>query len=246
MRLSKLIAQNCGISRREAERQIRNGDVTIAGQCVREPHYLVTLGNPLLENGETASKTSSQLAIKVQGQLLDFKKSPKESDVLSSTRVWIAHKLVGEMVSDSDPLNRPCLIQRLERGGLGRRKGRQKVHLKSIGRLDMSTQGLILITNDGEYARAMELPKNQIHRTYRVRVHGLVTQHKLKSLQKGIRVPAKGGFSPAIQYGPMLVKKEETRKSPSSTNQWLTVTCSEGKNRQIRKALEQLGCTFHG
>lgn len=93
------------------------------------------------------------------------------------TRVWLVHKLKGELVAEHDPLGRPSLMERLYRGGVGKSKknnNKARVHLKPVGRLDMTTEGLILVTNDGLYAREMTLPSNKIQRTYRVRVHGLM------------------------------------------------------------------------
>jgi 23S rRNA pseudouridine2605 synthase len=213
MRLSKLVAQqgtNLTMSRREAERCIRNGDVTVAGQVITSPQFLVTLS-------DAAS------AIKVEGKLLIVDQKPQK------TRVWLVHKLSGEVVAERDPEERPSLVDRLKRSGLG-------VHLMPIGRLDMTTEGLILFTTDGSYARELELPRNKVHRTYRVRVHGLLTPHKLKAMRSGITIKN-------ARYRGMKVQLEDTgRKGASSTNTWLRITCTEGKNRQIRNVLSHLGC----
>ncbi len=159
------------------------------------------------------------------------------------TRVWLVHKLKGELVAEHDPLGRPSLIERLYRGGVGKPKkssknNNNKVHLKPIGRLDMMTEGLILITNDGSYVRQMTLPSNQIHRTYRVRVHGQVTQRKLNAIRKGITINN-------IHYKGMKVQLELTKSSQrikgGNTNSWLCITCTEGKNRMIRKVLDHMG-----
>lgn len=210
VRLSKLISQhgtNLSMSRREADRTIRDGGVTIAGQTVRVPHYLI--------NWKDVPSS-----VKVEGKLLQVSRKPQK------TRVWIAHKLYGEVVSERDPQGRPSLVDRLKRA-IG-------THVKPIGRLDMPTEGLILLTTDGSYAREMELPSNQVHRTYRVRVHGNLTPHKLKAIRGGTTIKN-------IRYKGMKATLEETRKGPS-TNIWMQISCTEGKNRQIRNVLSHLGC----
>ncbi|EEC47722.1 predicted protein [Phaeodactylum tricornutum CCAP 1055/1] len=231
VRLSKVLSlhtENLVISRREAERMIRSGDVTLAGNVLTSP--MMMLKEEDLNDG----------ALKVNGKVVNLRssKGPRsvagEENSVHKTRVWIAHKLPGEIVADNDPYDRPSLLQRLIRGGVGK-VGKTRLHLKSVGRLDMNTEGLILVTNDGKYAREMELPSNKLHRTYRVRVHGLLTDHKLARIRKGVTVEG-------IRYPPMRIIPESTRQS-QSTNKWLKVTCTEGKNRQIRNVFKYLGLT---
>jgi len=210
-RLSKLLAQSnkFKISRREAERLIKHGMVTIAGQVVTSPFIMVT-------PSEVAN------SIKVQGKLLQPQTAHE-----ARPRVWIVHKLIGEVISEQDPQGRPSLLERLMRAGVGK-----NLHLKAVGRLDMSTEGLILVTNDGGYKREMELPSNRLHRTYRVRVHGKLAPYKLKAMRQGLTIEN-------IHYRGMMVQIE-SRKT-EGTNTWLKLTCVEGKNRQIRKVLNHLG-----
>jgi 23S rRNA pseudouridine2605 synthase len=214
IRLSKLIAQSnkLMLSRHEAERLIQGGLVTVAGTVVTTPGLLVTPSE--VEN-----------SIKVHGKLLQTQTSHE-----SRPRVWIVHKVMGEVVADQDPQGRPSLLERLTRGGVGK-----NLHLKAVGRLDMSTEGLILVTNDGGYKRQLELPSNQLHRTYRVRVHGRLSPYKLKAIRQGMTIEN-------LHYRGMIVQIE-SRKT-TSTNSWLKLTCVEGKNRQIRKVLNHLGCTL--
>ena len=234
-RLSKFIADQAAMSRREAERLIRAGDVTLAGQVITSPQIMVDC------------KDLQNRALQVQGKVVApderFNKSITTSQTASSTntavtattapRVWLAHKLAGEIVSDSDPLGRPSLMQRLARGGVGK-QGKHKLHLKPVGRLDMPTEGLLLITNDGAYARELELPSSMIHRVYRVRAHGHVTDYKLAQISKGVTIDG-------LRYAPMKVQLDAAgRNKQRSTNQWLQVTCAEGKNRQIRKVFKHL------
>jgi 16S rRNA U516 pseudouridylate synthase RsuA-like enzyme len=101
------------------------------------------------------------------------------------------HKLVvSELVTEVDPeYNRPSLLQRMKQSGVGKVNNSSFQHLKPIGRLDMNTEGLMVLTNCGAYARDMELPLHQLHRTYRVCVHGALAAYKLAALRRGGRRP---------------------------------------------------------
>ncbi|SIO03621.1 23S rRNA pseudouridine2605 synthase [Parasphingorhabdus marina DSM 22363] len=99
-----------------------------------------------------------------------------------------------------------------------------------IGRLDMNTEGLLLMTTDGGFKREMELPKNGIERTYRARTFGDVTQNQLEELYKGITVEG-------MHYGPITANLERR----TGRNQWIEMTLTEGKNREVRRVLEHLG-----
>ncbi|MEL6324487.1 MAG: pseudouridine synthase [Pseudomonadota bacterium] len=100
----------------------------------------------------------------------------------------------------------------------------------TVGRLDLTTEGLLLLTNDGELARALELPGNGFERAYRARAHGEVTDQKLTTLKDGLIVDGE-------QFG--AIHAELDRQL--GTNAWLTVTLSEGKKREVRRALEAVG-----
>ena len=100
----------------------------------------------------------------------------------------------------------------------------------SIGRLDLTSEGLLLLTNDGELARALELPSTGWQRKYRVRAYGKVTQHDLDKLQKGITIDG-------IKTGEIVATLERQK----GDNAWISVTLREGKNREVRRALDTLG-----
>ena len=100
----------------------------------------------------------------------------------------------------------------------------------SVGRLDLNSEGLLLLTNSGELSRKLELPSNGWSRRYRVKVHGRISQEKFKELEKGITIDG-------ITYGSIKVEID----SEQGTNAWLTVTLQEGKNREIRKVMKFLG-----
>jgi 23S rRNA pseudouridine2605 synthase len=99
-----------------------------------------------------------------------------------------------------------------------------------VGRLDLNTEGLLLLTNDGELKRAMELPANAVPRTYRARTFGEVSQGRLEDLMDGIVVDG-------VRYGPIDANLERR----TGRNQWIELTLSEGKNREVRRVLEHLG-----
>jgi 23S rRNA pseudouridine2605 synthase len=207
---------------------IQEGQVSLAGKVVRSPHILIDWKDLALN-----------VILKVQGKAVLL--SPPTTDKDGNTKrdvpkVWAVHKLAGEVVSEHDPQGRPSMLQRLMRGGVGRVGGKQRHHLKPIGRLDLPTQGLILVTNDGEYARQMELPSNKIKRVYRARVHGRLTSNKLDRIRQG-RIRYEN-----VRYGPMKVEVEKSRRAnKSSANTWVRIVSIEGKNRQIRNVFAALG-----
>ena len=252
IRLSKLLShhsQSLAISRREAERLIRGGSVTVAGQYITSPHYLVDWDD--LQTSQTPG------IVKVDGKavaLVPPRSSSSAKNYNASfsddnhheeeePKIWIVHKLKGEVVADHDPQGRPSMMERLMRGGVGRINKQRRYHLKPIGRLDMMTEGLILVTTSGRYAREMELPVYEFHRTYRVRVHGPLTQYKILAMQKGLRMEDKHSGK-VIRFDPMKVEVEgsSNKQQRRSANCWIRMTCTEGKNRQIRNVLKHLGC----
>jgi 23S rRNA pseudouridine2605 synthase len=139
-------------------------------------------------------------------------------------RLFRYHKPVGLVTTHKDPNGRPTVFQALP-PGLPR--------LISVGRLDINSEGLLLLTNDGELARALEMPSTQIVRRYRARAHGRTTQEKLDTLQKGVTVDG-------VRYGPIEAKLDKAKEGPQGANLWLTVTLHEGKNREVRKVLESI------
>jgi 23S rRNA pseudouridine2605 synthase len=141
-----------------------------------------------------------------------------------AARVWRYHKPVGLVTTHKDPKGRPTVFENLP-PGLPR--------VISVGRLDLSSEGLLLLTNDGELARALELPANALVRRYRARARGRgVTQGALDKLRDGIVVDG-------IAYGPIDARLEENHSG--GANQWIMVTLAEGKNREVRKVLDHLG-----
>jgi 23S rRNA pseudouridine2605 synthase len=136
-------------------------------------------------------------------------------------RLFRYHKPAGVLTAARDPAGRPTIYDRLPEG---------LPRLMPIGRLDMGSEGLLLLTNDGELKRRLELPATGWLRRYRVRVHGRIEETKLEALQNGIEID---GF----QYGAIQATLDRVQGS----NAWLTVALREGKNREIRRVLEHFG-----
>ena len=137
------------------------------------------------------------------------------------TRLFRYHKPDGLVTTHRDPQARPTVFEKLP-PGLPR--------VVSIGRLDITSEGLLLLTNDGELARRLELPSNGWLRRYRVRVHGAVDERALANLARGITIEG-------VAYGPI----EAGLDSRQGANAWLTVSLKEGKNREVRRVMAHLG-----
>lgn len=149
--------------------------------------------------------------------LIDGEKLP----AIDKTRVWIYYKPVGLITSHKDEKERATVFDNLPE---------EMPRVISVGRLDLNSEGLLLLTNSGELSRKLELPSNGWSRRYRVKVHGRISQEKFKELEKGITIDG-------ITYGSIKVEID----SEQGTNAWLTVTLQEGKNREIRKVMKFLG-----
>ncbi|WP_408874657.1 pseudouridine synthase [Granulibacter bethesdensis] len=137
------------------------------------------------------------------------------------TRLWRYHKTDGVMTTHRDPQGRPTVFEKLPSS---------MPRVVSVGRLDLNSEGLLLLTNDGMLARRLELPQTGWIRRYRVRVHGDVTQEMLDSLARGVTVEG-------VRYGSI----EAGLDSSKGSNSWLTVSLKEGKNREIRKVMRHIG-----
>ena len=136
-------------------------------------------------------------------------------------RIWVYYKPLGFVTTHKDPEGRPTVFEVLKD---------KLPRVISVGRLDLNSEGLLILTNDGEFARQAELPSNQWARTYKVRVFGFVNEMALDDLRHGIEVEG-------VRYG--AIHAELTRVT--GRNAWLLMTIHEGKNREIRKVLNHLG-----
>lgn len=198
-RIAKRIARAGLCSRREAERWIEEGRVSVDGKVLTTAAVVVT----------------DRMKILVDGKPLN--KAPE-------SRLWLYHKPVGLLTTHHDPQSRPTIFQSLPKS---------LPRVISIGRLDLNSEGLLLLTNDGAIARFAELPSTGWARSYRVRVHGKVDEGALIKLSQGITVDG-------IKYGKIEAEIED-RHLKGRTNTWLFITLYEGKNREIRKVMEHLG-----
>lgn len=183
----------------------------------REAERLIEAGRIAVDGKKIASpalNVTDKNSITLDGQPIAAKEE---------TRVWRYHKTIGTLTTNRDPKGRPTIFEKLPP---------ELPRVVTIGRLDFNTEGLLLLTNDGELARHMELPKNAWLRHYRVRVHGAMNVKRLKELQNGAEIEG-------VRYEPMKIELEEDKTE--GMNRWLSVTIREGKNREIRKAMDYIG-----
>lgn len=199
-RIAKRIARAGLCSRRDAERWIADGRVSVNGKILETPACVVTDSDTIL---------------------VDKKPLPDSQ----STRLFMYHKPSGLVTTHKDEKDRRTVFDALP-PGLPR--------LISVGRLDLNTEGLLLLTNDGELARFLELPATGWSRKYRVRVHGNVNEKKLESLKKGITIEG-------VHYKSITATVDSTQEKERGANSWLSVTLKEGKNREIRRVMEAIG-----
>jgi len=149
--------------------------------------------------------------------LVDGRPMPKQQP----TRLWRYHKPKGLLTTHHDPEGRPTLFDHLPE---------DLPRVLAIGRLDITSEGLLLLTNDGTLARTLELPATGWTRRYRVRAFGRVTQKDLDTLAQGSTVEG-------VRYGPIEAKLD----SQQGGNAWITMALREGKNREVRRVLESIG-----
>jgi len=195
-RIAKYLARAGVASRREAERLIEAGVVTVDGAVLTTPAFKVQPG----------------MDIRVDGTRVKEKAPP---------RLWRFHKPAGLVTTHKDPQGRPTVFQAV---------ADRLPRVVSVGRLDLTTEGLLLLTNDGALARNLELPSTGWVRRYRVRAWGRTDQKALDALKDGVEI---GGVS----YKPIRAELDKTL----GDNVWLTVAITEGKNREVRKVMEHLG-----
>jgi 23S rRNA pseudouridine2605 synthase len=136
-------------------------------------------------------------------------------------RLFLYHKPSGLLTTERDPAGRPTIYDRLPRG---------LPRVMPVGRLDLSTEGLLLLTTDGGLKRTLELPATGVERAYRARAYGAVTQEALESLIDGVEIEG-------VRYGSIDANLERR----TGANTWIEMTLTEGKNREVRRVLEYLG-----
>ncbi|WP_448501481.1 pseudouridine synthase [Sphingomonas sp.] len=138
-------------------------------------------------------------------------------------RLFRFHKPAGVLTAERDPKGRRTIYDVLPQG---------LPRVMPVGRLDLNTEGLLLLTTDGELKRQLELPATQVKRTYRARAYGEVTQAQLEDLIEGVEIDG-------VRYGSIDANMERR----TGANVWIEMTLTEGKNREVRRVLEHLGLT---
>ena len=199
-RIAKVLSRAGIASRREAERMIEAGRVTVNGRKIDSPALNVTASDQ----------------IKVDGKPVAEPEPP---------RLWLYHKPAGLVTTAKDEKGRETIFDKLPE---------DLPRVMSVGRLDLNSEGLLILTNDGEVKRKLELPATGWLRRYRVRTHGTPSEAALERLRQGIEVEG-------TRYQPMTVTFDRVQ----GANAWLTVSLREGKNREIRKAMAEIGATVN-
>ena len=199
-RIAKLLARAGVASRREVERMIADKRVALDGATIATPATILPNLRGVTVDGKPVAEAER-------------------------ARLFRFHKPAGLLTAERDPAGRPTIYAAL-RNCLPPGTPR----MMPVGRLDLNTEGLLLLTNDGELKRTMELPASGVPRTYRARTFGAVSQAQLEDLMEGITIEG-------VRYGAIDANLERR----TGRNQWVELTLSEGKNREVRRVLEHLG-----
>ena len=197
-RLSKVIARNTSYSRRQAEKLIDEGRVSVDGKKI------ISQGMNVSENNKI---------------FVDKKLINRSTDI----QIYIFHKPKGCLVTHNDPSNRKTIFDFINK---------KYRNLITVGRLDYNSEGLLILTNDGQLKREFELPENNYQREYKVKIQGKITDFIISKISKGIIVKGQ-------KYKSIEIKKI----NETSTYTWIRMILTEGKNREIRKIFDSLNMT---
>lgn len=191
--------------------------IAAAGICSRRDAEAFILAGRVTVNGKKldtpAFLVSAEDAITVDGRLIPQKKSAK---------LWLYHKPAGLVTTSHDPEGRPTVFE-----AVPKRIGR----VISVGRLDLNSEGLLLLTNHGGLSRHLELPKTGLAREYRVRVKGEIYQDDIDALERGVTIDG-------VNYRGVRITHEGYA---TGANRWLRIVLHEGKNREIRRMIQAIG-----
>lgn len=200
-RIAKVLSRAGVASRRDAERMIAAGRVSVNGKVLTSPALNVTVRDRIEVDGKQIAE-----------------KEPE--------RIWLYHKPVGRVTTHRDEKDRSTIFDDLPDD--------MPKHVLTIGRLDLNSEGLLLLTNDGEVKRKLELPSTGWVRKYKVRVNGRPTEETFTPLRRGITVDGE-------KFAPMTISLDRQQ----GANAWLTVSLKEGKNREIRRAMAEIDLTVN-
>ena len=195
-RIAKRLSRAGIASRREAERMIAEGRVTVNGKIIDSPALNVTERDQITVDGKPVAEAERP-------------------------RLWLYHKPTGLVTTARDEKGRETVFDKLPDG---------MPRVMSVGRLDLNSEGLLLLTNDGGLKRKLELPATGWLRKYRVRVKGTPTDAMLAPLRQGL-----------VIEGERFQGMEATLDRQQGANAWLTIGLREGKNREIRRAMAEIG-----
>jgi 23S rRNA pseudouridine2605 synthase len=195
-RIAKVLARAGLCSRRDAERWVVEGRVSVNGAVLTTPAVVVRDDDDIRVDGKPLPE-------------------------LERARLWRYHKPAGLVTTHRDEKGRATVFAALPK---------ELPRLISIGRLDLNSEGLLLLTNDGALARRLELPATGWLRRYKVRVHGAVEPARLAALEKGVTIDG-------MAYGPIRAQLERQQGS----NAWVAMSLREGRNREVRRVLDHLG-----
>lgn len=203
-RIAKLLARAGVASRREIERMIADKRITLNGKPVETPATFLTSLRGVSVDGKAVGPPEPS-------QLYAFNKPP------------------GLITAERDPAGRATIYAALTNS-----LPKDAPRVMPIGRLDYSTEGLLLLTNDGGLKRMMELPSSGVPRTYRARAFGEIHQDQLEALSEGVEIEG-------MRYGMIDANLERGSGGKGHKNHWIEMTITEGKNREVRRVLEYLG-----
>lgn len=199
-RIAKVLARAGVASRREAERMIEAGRVSVNGKILTSPALNVQSTDRIVVDNKPIAEAEE-------------------------TRLWLYHKPTGLVTTNSDDKGRDTVFDHLPE---------DLPRVMTVGRLDLNSEGLLLLTNDGGLKRRLELPSTGWLRRYRVRVKGSPSEQSLEPLRKGVVIEGE-------RFQPMIV----TIDRQQGANAWLTIGIREGKNREIRRAMDHIGLTVN-
>lgn len=225
-RLHKFLSRAGVCSRRAAERWIQDGRIAVNGVVITQQGITITNHDQITVDGQPVHAPPAPLPCT----------ESSHTDIPPGVQVWLYHKPVGLLTTHHDPLGRPTVFDAIQ---AYKDELHLPAHIISVGRLDLNSEGLLILTNNGEYARRLEHPSSHIPRTYRVRAFGVLNRTALQQFEKlktGIVIQG-------ARYQPIDVQGDRGALTPlpGCKNHWLRMTLHEGKNREIRNVLNFLG-----